>query len=57
MDVAYHARTQVAATILSIAVLAGFAVNAPRGMIAGEGQSFIGTMPEAAVVETQPATF
>ncbi len=48
---------QVAVAILSFASLVGLAASAPSRPVANETQSFIGTTPNATVVEVQPATF
>ena len=54
---ANHTRIKFAVAILSFASLVVFAANAPSGSSASQTQSFIGTTPNASVVEEQPATF
>jgi hypothetical protein len=49
-------RTQIAVAILSFASLVVFAASSPADS-ADEVQSFIGTTPDATLVEAQPATF
>ena len=57
MNYANHSRIKAVVAILSFASLVVFAASAPSGSTAGETQSFIGTTPNATVVEEQPATF
>ena len=57
MKATTQTRIQIAAVVLSFASLVVLAAAAPRGSVANETQSFIGTMPNASVVEAQPATF
>lgn len=57
MNYANHTRIKAVVAILSFASLVVFAANAPSGSGAGKTQSFIGTTPDASVVEAQPATF
>ncbi len=57
MKTANQSRIQIAVAILSFASLIVFAASAPRGSVANETQSFIGTTPNASVIEAQPATF
>ena len=57
MKTTNETRIQVAVAILSFASLVGLAASAPSRPVANETQSFIGTTPNATVVEVQPATF
>ena len=57
MKTTNQSRIQVAVAILSFASLVVLAASAPRGSVVNETQSFIGTTPNASVVEAQPATF
>ena len=57
MKTTNQARIQIAVAILSFASLVVLAASAPRMTAANETQSFIGTTPNASVVEAQPATF
>ena len=49
-------RTQIAIAIACLASLVAFSASLPSDL-GDETQSFIGTTPNAAVVEAQPATF
>ena len=55
MKVATHTRVQIAVAVISFASLVVYAASTPTA--ANEPQSFIGTTPNAATVEAQPATF
>lgn len=57
MKTATHTRVQIAVAVLSFASLVVLAAAAPKGPTAGETQSFIGTTPDATVIEALPATF
>ena len=57
MKTTSHNRIKFAVAVLSFASLVVFGSNAPIGSVAGETQSFVGTTPDASVVEAQPATF
>ena len=56
MKTANVVRTQIVVAIASLASLVAFAAAGPSDL-GDETQSFVGTTPNAMVVEAQPATF